>query len=258
MLWIGTSGWQYAHWKAAFYPAEVKQAKWLEFYAERFSTVELNNAFYRLPEDVTFSAWAERTPADFVMAVKMSRFLTHIKRLADPEEPVQRFLGRASALGPKLGPVLLQLPPQFAINLERLERTLALFPKRVRVAVEFRHHSWFTDDVRRLLEAHGAALCLADSPYRRTPNWRTADWGFLRFHEGTGSPRPCYRSEALQSWIETLSAGWSHDDDVYVYFNNDFRACALHDAVLFADAARAAGFATTRVPSLDEVRVSRA
>src|SRR3954465_5222400 len=147
-LIIGTSGWQYRHWRETFYPRGVPQRLWLEYYAARFTTVESNAAFYRLPEAATFASWAERTPDDFVMAVKASRYLTHILRLNEPEEPVKLLVAHARELGPKLGPILLQLPPSMSIDLERLVRTLDAFPPDWRVAVEFRHDSWFTDDVR--------------------------------------------------------------------------------------------------------------
>ncbi|MGH2816205.1 MAG: DUF72 domain-containing protein, partial [Actinomycetota bacterium] len=158
---VGTSGWQYRDWRGRLYPDGLAQARWLEHYAERFATVESNNAFYRLPEPGTFAAWAERTPPGFVMAVKASRFLTHTRRLRDPEEPVGRLMDHARHLGPKLGPVLLQLPPTLKADPPALERTLRAFPADVRVAVEPRHDSWWTDEIRDLLSAHGAALCLA-------------------------------------------------------------------------------------------------
>ena len=161
---VGTSGWQYRDWRGRLYPQRLAQGRWLEHYAERFATVESNNAFYRLPEPGTFAAWADRTPPDFVMAVKASRFLTHVKRLRDPEEPVGRLMDHARHLGAKLGPVLLQLPPTLRADPGALERTLRAFPAGVRVAVEPRHDSWWTDEVRDLLGALGAALCLADSP----------------------------------------------------------------------------------------------
>ena len=157
MILIGTSGWQYKDWRGRLYPAGLPQRRWLEHYAERFATVEVNNAFYRLPERSTFEQWRERTPADFCFAVKMSRYLTHVKRLREPAEPVARFLERASALGGKLGPVLIQLPPTLRADLAALDETLGRFPSGVRVAVEPRHDTWFTDDCRRLLERHGAA-----------------------------------------------------------------------------------------------------
>jgi uncharacterized protein YecE (DUF72 family) len=255
-LFIGTSGWQYRDWRGSFYPPKLAQAKWLEYYVERFQTVEVNNTFYRLPPPQTFAGWARRVPDDFVMGVKMSRYLTHVKRLHDPAEPVARFFEHARPLGSKLGPVLLQLPPQLAIDLVALEETLSLFPRHVRAAVEFRHDSWFTDDTAALLSRHGAAFCLADSPRRRTPVWRTADWGYVRFHEGRASPPPCYGRQALQTWAERIAGMWSADDDVFAFFNNDHRACAVRDAGVFADAATRAGLSPTRVPSPGDVRLA--
>ena len=254
-VWIGTSGWQYAHWRGRFYPKGVAQAAWLEFFSERFATVESNNAFYRLPESHTFEAWARRTPDDFIMAVKASRYLTHIRRLRDPQEPVELFLERATNLGRKLGPVLLQLPPTLRIDVPSLDSVLRLFPATVRVAVEFRHETWFVDEVRQLLDERGAALCVADRRGPISPLWRTADWGYIRFHEGRASPRPCYGEQALETWAAKLAETWRPDEDVYVYFNNDPAGCAVRDAVLFARAVERAGSQPTRVPSLDQIRV---
>jgi uncharacterized protein YecE (DUF72 family) len=252
-LLLGTSGWQYRHWRGTFYPRGVPQGRWLEFYADRFATVESNAAFYRLPQGDTFAAWAERTPDDFVMAVKVSRYLTHIKRLADPGEAVERFVARAGRLGAKLGPALIQLPPTMKADPGRLADTLARFPADWRVAVEFRHASWYTDAVRALLERHGAALCLADRMGVLTPIWRTTDWTYLRFHAGRAHPWPCYGRAALDSWVGRLAEHWTPTEDVLVYFNNDPRACALRDARWFAAAARRAGFEPTRVPRAAEV-----
>jgi uncharacterized protein YecE (DUF72 family) len=254
-VWIGTSGWQYRHWRQRFYPVGLPQERWLEHYAARFATVESNNAFYRLPEATTFAAWAQRTPDDFVMAVKVSRYLTHIKRLGAPREPVERFVSRAKRLGDKLGPVLLQLPPTLAIDLGRLDEALAHFPPEIRVAVEFRHDSWYVEPTRRLLERHRAALCLADRRRLLTPLWATADWTYLRFHEGRASPRPCYGKAALRSWVQRLRQGWPVDAEAFVFFNNDPLACALRDAVIFARLAAAAGLPVTRVPAPDEIAV---
>lgn len=255
---IGTSGWQYRDWRGSFYPADLPQSRWLEHYAERFQTQEVNNAFYRLPEASTFAAWAARTPPDFVMVVKASRYLTHIKRLKEPEEAVARFVERASHLGAKLGPVLLQLPPRFPANLGRLDRTLSLFPPAWRLAVEFRDQSWFTDDCRRILERRGATFCLADSPRRHTPVWRTTDWGYVRLHEGRATPHPCYGSQALDTWAECIGETWGRDDDVFVFFNNDGRACAVRDARLFALACRRHGLAPSRTPGPRDVEVAAA
>jgi uncharacterized protein YecE (DUF72 family) len=231
---VGTSGWQYRDWRGPFYPAGLKPADWLSFYADRFPTVEVNNAFYRLPETATFARWAEQLPDGFVMAVKASRYLTHVKRLREPAEAVKRLMERARALGPKLGPVLLQLPPTLAAHHHDLAATLDAFEPGVRVAVEFRHPSWFTDETAELLRRYDAALCLADSPRRRTPCWRTASWGYLRLHEGRAAPRPCYGRQALRSWRDRLAELWGAGDDVYVYFNNDPGACAVRNATTFS------------------------
>lgn len=253
---VGTSGWQYRDWRGVFYPEGVAQARWLEHYAGHFRTVEVNNAFYRLPEASTFAKWAERTPADFVVAVKASRYLTHVKRLRDAGEPVARFVERARHLGAKLGPVLVQLPPNLQADVAALDATLAAFPAGWRVAVEFRHPSWFTDETFDVLERAGAALCLADSPRRSTPERRTADWGYVRFHEGTGSPRPCYDEAALDAWAARLARLYPGDEDVYAFFNNDPKCCAVRDAGTFARVAAGHGLRPTRVPSPDDVHVA--
>lgn len=253
---IGTSGWQYRHWRGAFYPKELPQSRWLEHYAERFQTVEVNNAFYRLPERSTFENWRERTPADFEVTVKASRYITHIKRLREPAEPVRRLLDRSRGLGAKLGPILLQLPPNLRIDLDALDEVLSRFPADVRVAFEPRHDSWFDPATKRLLERRRAAFCLADSTGRKSPHWRTADWGYLRMHEGCASPHPCYGRTALRTWAERLAELWPRSATVYVYFNNDERACALRDAHRFANAVRAVGRSASRVPTAREISVT--
>ena len=253
-VWIGTSGWQYRDWRPAFYPPRLPPGRWLEFFSDGFATVESNYAFYNLPRAEVFAAWAERTPPDFVMAVKVSRFLTHIRRLREPEEPVARFLERATRLGVKFGPALLQLPPQFRADVGRLRATLEQFPPAVRVAVEFRHESWYTAEVRALLEQHGAALCLADRRRPLTPLWRTTSWTYLRFHEGRATPSPCYGRSALDGWARRLAAGFE-DAETFVYFNNDPRCCAIANAIEFAGALRRVGLEPSRVPARSAVRV---
>ncbi|HEX6077796.1 MAG TPA: DUF72 domain-containing protein [Micromonosporaceae bacterium] len=245
MIFVGTSGWQYDHWRGGFYPRDVAKRRWLEWFAERFATVESNNAFYRLPERKTFGEWRARTPDDFVFAVKMSRYLTHIRRLKDPAEPVARFLDRVAGLEGKLGPVLLQLPPTLRAAPDLLAATLEELPRTVRVAVEPRHVSWWGDEVREALTRHGAALCWADRRSRPvTPLWRTADFGYLRLHQGR--LRPGYGAGALTSWVNRIERAFPATHQVYVYFNNDPEGAAPVDAVRFARIAADRGLAVSR------------
>ena len=249
MIAVGTSGWQYADWRGRFYPAGLPPRLWLELYAEAFATVEVNNAFYRLPERATFADWRARTPADFVIGVKMSRYLTHIRRLREPAEPVARFLDRAAGLGDRLGPVLLQLPPTLRADASALDAVLREFPAGVRVAVEPRHPSWFTTEVRDVLAARNAALCWADRLGRPvTPLWRTATFGYLRLHEGGAKPWPRYGRRAIDSWLARIHESYPGGDDVFVYFNNDHGGAAVDDAAAFARRARHLGRAVTRAP----------
>lgn len=254
-VYVGTSGWQYTHWRGAFYPPKLPQRLWLDHYANRFATVEVNATFYRLPKPEAVDVWRTTTPGDFVAALKVSRYLTHVLRLREPGEPVYRFLGIARRLGRKLGPLLVQLPPNLKADTEALDKALVALGRTVRVAVEPRHESWFSKETYAVLREHGATLCLAD---RRGPLGalvRTADWGFVRFHRGRASPEPGYGTRALRTWAERLRDLWSTRADLYVYFNNDARACALRDAIVFAEACRDVGLRPTRTPSRSEVTV---
>ncbi len=258
---VGTSGWQYRDWRDVLYPPGVAQRRWLEYYASRYATVENNGSFYRLPAPQTFADWRARTPPGFAMTVKASRYLTHVRRLRDPAEPVGRLLRAAAGLGERLGPVLLQLPPNLPADpgaLEECLREFAAFPGSqesgsapgqesllrgpVRIAVEFRHDSWRSEEIRKLLVRHNAALCWADRHGRPiSPLWRTADWGYLRLHEGAAQPWPRYGERALRSWVERIADTWSDDADVFVYFNNDQHGAAIYDATALAAIARECG-----------------
>jgi len=253
-VFVGTSGWQYRDWRTSFYPTELAQDEWLPYFAARFRTVEVNNTFYRLPRPEVFAAWRERTPPDFVFALKMSRYLTHLKRLRDPEGPVDRFLAAAGRLGDKLGTVLLQLPPDMRADAARLDTALRAFPARLRLAVEFRDGSWYCDAVREVLAAHDAALCLADRDEELvTAEWRTADWGYVRFHwgrEGGG-----YSDAAISAWARRIDSLWPEPAAVYAFFNNDPHCHAVRDAARLAGELRALGREVARTPSEAEVRV---
>ncbi|MEV6219094.1 DUF72 domain-containing protein [Nocardia sp. NPDC051833] len=249
MIRVGTSGWQYRDWRGVLYPDDLPTRRWLERYAEAFATVESNSAFYRLPSRETFAAWRDRTPADFLVAVKASRYLTHLRRLRDPAEPVARLLDHAAGLGDRLGPILLQLPPTLRADAALLDECLRRFPTTVRVAVEPRHDSWWTDEIRTVLESRDAALAWADRDSRPvTPRWRTTDWAYLRLHAGRASPPPHYGRRALASWVDRLTGTWPDDAEMFVYFDNDHDGAAVEDAVTFARLADAAGARVTRVP----------
>jgi uncharacterized protein YecE (DUF72 family) len=240
-LWVGTSGFHYDHWRGSFYPSGLPTDRWLAFYAQHFPTVELNAPFYRLPPVTTFERWASNVPGHFRFAVKVSRYLSHVLRLRRPEEPVQRLLERCSGLGDRLGPLLVQLPPDQVPEPELLSRVLELLAPHARVAVEPRHPGWWNEDVRAVLREHGAALCWADRRGPVSPTWVTSSWGYLRLHEGRGTPRPCYRTGEVARWVGRLAEHAGAMDEAWVYLNNDAAGCAIRDATELIRQARDVG-----------------
>ena len=227
---IGCSGWQYRHWRGRFYPANLPVDRWLEHYATTFDTVELNNSFYRLPEANAFAAWRRRVPDDFVFAVKASRYLTHLKRLREPREPLDRLWSRAERLGDRLGPMLYQLPPHWHADVERLTGFVAALPPRRLQAVEFREASWYRPDIFALLDGSDVALCLHDmrgSTPRPDP---IGPFVYVRFHGATGRYRGCYSAQKLSAWATRIVAWAEEGRPVFAYFNNDAGACAVRDA----------------------------
>jgi uncharacterized protein YecE (DUF72 family) len=224
---IGTSGWQYRDWRGPVYEAGLPQRAWLRELSRRFPTVEVNNSFYRQPPPETFAKWRGETPDGFVFAVKASRYLTHIRRLRDCEEPLAVTVTNARALGSRLGPLLFQLPPTFKVDLPRLEAFTALLPRDVRFAFEFRHASWDTDDVRAALDRVGAAWVLADRPGQRVPLHVTGGWSYVRFHQGRAE-RSDYPRDKLRRWAHRLAE--LPVTDSYIYFNNDPGGAAVRDA----------------------------
>ena len=246
---IGTSGWQYASWKLPYY-GRTPQRQWYEKVLGDFQTVELNVSFYRLPKLETFQGWQRRAPQDAVVTVKASRYLTHIKRLKDPAPSVALLMERAVGLGNRLGPVLVQLPPDLRADADALAATLDAFPAGQRVAVEPRHVSWWSDEVRDVLTTRDAALVWADRLSRPMgPLWRTAGWGYLRMHEGRSDPWPFYGRAALATWASRLRETYGEDPDCYVYFNNDPRCAAIDNAITFGQACDRLGIPRTRTPS---------
>ena len=232
---VGCSGWQYKHWRGDFYPAELPTTRWLEHYAERFDSVEINNTFYRLPSDGSFASWRRRVPKGFLYAVKASRFLTHMKKLKDPDEPLALFFSRARHLGPTLGPVLYQLPPRWPLDLERLQTFLRALPSGRRHAIEFREPSWYDDRVFELLGRYKVALCLHDMEGSASGRRAVGPFVYVRFH-GTSKYSGSYGDEALARWAEWLAGEIAGGRHVFAYFNNDMGGHAPRDAVRLRDA----------------------
>ncbi|HIE16991.1 MAG TPA: DUF72 domain-containing protein [Dehalococcoidia bacterium] len=232
--YIGTSGWHYEHWRGLFYPEGLAKANWLDFYAQHFSTVELNNSFYHLPSEKAFVNWRESSSQSFVFAVKVSRFITHIKRLKDAEEPLENFLGRAGFLQHKLGPLLYQLPPNMKRDDKRLEAFLSILPAQYCHVFEFRHESWLDDSVFQMLERYNVGLCVFDMPGFTCPVVATADFAYVRFHGSAGLYWSCYSDEELSQWAEKIVELGRGLKKVYIYFNNDAEAYAVRNAKTIA------------------------
>jgi uncharacterized protein YecE (DUF72 family) len=230
---IGCSGWNYDHWRnGVFYPPRCPPRKWLDFYARHFDTVEVNATFYRLPRREVVANWVKGSPPGFLFAVKMSRYITHIKRLLDLGNGVQTYYDRIEPLvrSPKMGPVLWQLPGNFRRDDERLANALARLPPG-RHCFEFRHESWFVPEVMAMLREHGVALVIGDHPLRPfQTDELTADWTFVRFHSGTRGQRGNYSESELEEWAQQIE-DWRRGIDVYAYFNNDWEGFAIRNAL---------------------------
>jgi uncharacterized protein YecE (DUF72 family) len=227
---IGCSGWNYRHWRGLFYPEGLPQRSWFAFYAGHFDTVEINNSFYRLPKAETFEKWRGEAPPGFCYAVKANRFLTQAKKLKDCEEPLARMMAPFRALGDRLGPILYQLPPRFRINLERLEDFLKLAPRDATNVFEFRDHSWHTAETFALLDHYGASLCVHDMAGWATERIAAGPIAYVRFHGAAGKYWGRYPDEILLSWTDWIVAQAKAGRPVWVYFNNDIHAHAIHDA----------------------------
>ena len=232
---IGCSGWNYADWRGTFYPQRAPQRRWLELYAERFDTVEVNTTFYRLPKRDAVAAWVDQTPEGFAFSVKASRYLTHIKRLTDLTDGVARFYERIEPLieAQRLGPVLWQLPGNFHRDDQRLHDWLQALPGGLHT-IEFRHPSWFAAPVMRALRAHGVALTIGDHPERPFQTHQaTADWRFVRLHYGARGRAGNYSESELREWGHRI-AQWRRRYAVWAYFNNDWRGFAPANAAFLA------------------------
>ncbi len=234
--WIGTSGWNYPHWSGVFYPQDKKPAAWFQHYAQFFDTVEVNNTFYRLPSPDVFVRWGKEAPAGFCFALKASRFITHVKRLLEPERSAAEFLGRATGLEGKLGPILFQLPPSGRANPARLAVFLEYLRRQrilpdVQVAFEFREASWLTPEVLADLEKANVALCLADWPELHVDGPITADFVYIRRHGAMGRYAGSYSRAALRQEADRIRGWLGNGRSVYMYFNNDAKGHAVANAL---------------------------
>jgi uncharacterized protein YecE (DUF72 family) len=212
---VGTSGYNFPEWKGTFYPAKFPESQMLEYYAQRLATVEVNYTFYRMPSAKTVTGWDAVTPAGFTFVLKAPQRITHIARLKDIDDPLRFFLDIARMLGPKLGPLLFQLPPNFKKDVARLGDLLTQFPPDIRCAWEFRHESWFSDDVYEVLRKGNAALCVADTEEGTTPLVSTADFGYLRLRDEG------YSKKDLEKWVSTvrdLGQSWR---DAFIFFKHE-------------------------------------
>jgi uncharacterized protein YecE (DUF72 family) len=229
---IGCSGWMYDDWRGRLYPEREPKRRWLELYAERFDTVEVNSTFYRLARRDAVEGWVRQTPDGFLFAVKASRYLTHIRRLVGIEEGIARFYAPLQPLieAGRLGPVLWQLPENFHRDDERLSAWLGALPEGMHT-IEFRHQSWFVPEVLAALRAHGVALAIGDHPERPFQSYEaTASWRFVRFHYGARGRGGNYSARELEHWARRI-AQWRRRTDVYAYFNNDWQGFAPANAV---------------------------
>jgi uncharacterized protein YecE (DUF72 family) len=235
---IGCSGWHYKNWKGLIYPEELPTTAWLRTYTRRFATVELNNSFYRLPSEATFAGWRRQVPRGFLFAVKASRFLTHIKRLRDPDEPLTRLFTHARPLGPTLGPVLYQIPPRWFPDPDRLETFLGALPERltprsrqrVHHVLEMRDPRGYEPWVIELLKTYDVTLCEHDMPGSESPLVAVGPIIYVRFHGFGVKYGGSYPDEVLEEWAEWLRRGLATGRDAYVYFNNDINGYAVYDA----------------------------
>jgi uncharacterized protein YecE (DUF72 family) len=229
---IGTSGFHYNHWKGPFYPEKMPAAAMLEFYTQHFDTVELNNSFYRLPTASAFECWRDATPVNFIFAVKASRFITHNKKLKDPENAIDNLLPRAAHLGNKLGPVLFQLPPKRRVNTERLQNLLQILSSELRYAFEFRELSWITDEVCGILREFNAAFCIYELAGYQSPLSVTADFTYARLHgPESGKYQGSYSEHQLSQWARQIESWAKELKAIYFYFDNDQAGYAVANAL---------------------------
>jgi uncharacterized protein YecE (DUF72 family) len=228
---IGTSGWHYAHWRGPFYPAGMRPDQMLRWYADRFNTVEINNSFYRLPSSAALETWCGQTPRGFCFAVKASRYITHNRKLKDPEESTEKFLTQIRKLGARLGPILFQLPPGWKVNVDRLQEFLQALPRRRRYAFEFRNPTWYVAPVYEMLRRSNAALCLHELAGFQSPIELTADFTYVRLHGPGKAYQGDYSDQQLRAWARRIKTWRKQLRHVFVYLDNDQAGFAAKNAI---------------------------
>ncbi len=227
---IGTSGWYYDHWKGPFYPDDLPAESMLSYYSKHFSTAEINNTFYNLPAKDTFSSWKNSVPEKFIFCPKASRYITHMKKLKDPEDSVDKFISSVETLEEKLGPILFQLPPKWSKNLDRLEAFLKSLPGAHKYAFEFRDPDWFGTDTDNIMKRNNAAFCIYDYDGRQSPESVTADFIYIRLHGPDGAYKGKYSDGALNSWSKKFKSWASNVNDIFCFFDNDESGYAAQNA----------------------------
>lgn len=229
-LLIGTSGWSYKHWQGLFYPQDLRSREWFSYYKEHFNTVEINNTFYHLPSEKTFRNWREQAPEGFIYAVKASRYITHMKRLRDPQLTLEKFISRVRLLGGSLGPILYQLPPRWQPDLERLRGFIEALPRDLIHIFEFRDPRWLSQSVFDLLEERNLGFCIISLPHFECPRRVTSDVVYIRLHGSRSLYASRYSQRELEGWARYVVPLLEEGRDVYVYFNNDAFAYAVENA----------------------------
>jgi len=228
---VGCSGWVYRHWRGVFYPADLAQKRWFEHYAAHFDTVEINASFYRVPLAATFHGWREKAPPGFRYAVKVNRFITHMKKLLECEQSLDQFIALARPLGDKLGPLLIQLPPSLHKDLPRLDQFLQRLPSDIEHVVEFRHNSWYEEDTLALLDGHGVGFVSHDLKGLVSPRWASGRVAYVRLHGTSGKYRGRYTEGQIADWADWFRQQQAVGRSCWAYFNNDIGGDAIRDAM---------------------------
>jgi uncharacterized protein YecE (DUF72 family) len=229
-IYIGTSGWHYKHWIGTFYPPSTRTTEQFNLYKQVFTTVEINNSFYRLPSPETFSTWRKGSPPDFLFSVKASRFITHMKKLKDPKESSKRFFENIRSLKEKLGPILFQLPPSWKVNIDRMREFLEVLPDKFRYVFEFRNDTWYIEEIYNLLKEHNCAFCIYELAGHNSPAITTADFVYVRLHGPGDKYQGSYNIQQLKDWADQCREWQQQGLSVFIYFDNDQHGYAAFNA----------------------------